>query len=490
MVSPVTGEVAKGEVYQALVRAGRDEGFLCDIVDPLSYFNRIGWDKLIPSPSFLQHVNGGFELIYPSKKAFGEYPDKYIQEAGQAFRTALDTRGLGGVKLILREDNDTYVDLWRKGHSQPQTQTKQAKKAKQVGQVNPHHTFGNYISTPANEEALEFGKKLTERILEGKNSYEELPPCFYGDSGMGKTHIAEGIIDILRKANFPVTYVHVGQLVREVSRYASKGQFFPIENYMGEDTLVVEALPELKGRPGTQKHLLAMLERREMVGKHRIFTSAEDPSKLVIGNDFLDTRIQEANPFHLRAPKIETGERTDFLEQLFLLTRHGEQEGEDIKATAEHLTKIISPEASIRELNSYAHRIVIGARARGGATRKPITPSLVYSVCKQTYFRAPSARERAQLIVETMAAEIGVDESVILGRGGGPEVSKNRAICMDSVANHSGLSLTQIGEFFDERTHSTIISARRTAQNPELQKQRDSFEAIIRIKLPKERLQT
>ena len=180
------------------------------------------------------------------------------------------------------------------------------KKLEIPSQLNPSYTFDTFIEGDCNRLVRSVG--LAVSIEPGKTAYN--PLYIFGDSGLGKTHLAQAIgMEIKqRHPELQVLYVSMNKFQAQyTTAILNKEPNDFINFYQMVDVLIIDDIQELSGnKNSTQNAFFNIFNHLHLTGKQLILTSDKRPSELSDINDRLLTRFKWGLAAELKQPDYET----------------------------------------------------------------------------------------------------------------------------------------------------------------------------------------
>ena len=173
-------------------------------------------------------------------------------------------------------------------------------------QLNPNYTFETFVEGECNRLVRSVG--LAVAIEPGKNAYN--PLYIFGDSGLGKTHLAQAIgMEIKqRHPELQVLYVSMNKFQAQyTTAVLNKEPNDFINFYQMVDVLIIDDIQELSGnKSSTQNAFFNIFNHLHLTGKQLILTSDKRPSELSDINDRLLTRFKWGLAAELTQPDYQT----------------------------------------------------------------------------------------------------------------------------------------------------------------------------------------
>ena len=172
-------------------------------------------------------------------------------------------------------------------------------------QLNPNYTFSTFIEGECNRLARSAGMSVA--VNPGTTPFN--PLYIYGDSGLGKTHIAQSIgHEVLqRHPELQVLYVSMNKFQAQFQTAHKRGEIPDfIHFYQMIDVLIIDDIQELTGKPGTQNVFFNIFNHLHLSGKQLILTSDKPPVELKDIEDRLLTRFKWGLSTQLNQPDHDT----------------------------------------------------------------------------------------------------------------------------------------------------------------------------------------
>src|SRR4030043_86861 len=172
-------------------------------------------------------------------------------------------------------------------------------------QLNSEYSFANFIEGDCNRLA----RSASYAVANNPGGTAFNPLLIYGDSGLGKTHLAQAI-GIQVKEKFPektVLYVNATkfqtQFVDSI-RNNNKNDF--LHFYQMIDTLIIDDVHEFAGKEKTQDTFFHIFNHLHQSGKQLILTCDKPPVDLQGLEQRLLSRFKWGLPADLQRPDYET----------------------------------------------------------------------------------------------------------------------------------------------------------------------------------------
>lgn len=316
--------------------------------------------------------------------------------------------------------------------------------------LNPDYSFQNYIEGDCNRLARSAGVAVGNNP--GGTAFN--PLMIYGDSGLGKTHLAQAI-GIQVKEEFPdkiVLYVNANkfqtQFVESI-RNNNKNDF--LHFYQMIDVLILDDVQEFAGKEKTQDTFFHIFNHLHQSGKQLILTCDRPPIELQGMEQRLLSRFKWGLLADLQKPDYET--------RLAILKKKAYNDGIELHDDIfEYLATNITN--NIRELEA----VLISLYAQSTLNRKEITLEL--------------ARQMIDKLVKHTTREITIDfiQKIVCDYYRIPidlmqsktrkrEIVQARQVSMFFSKNMTKSSLASIGAQIGGKDHATVLHACKTVNN-------------------------
>ena len=316
--------------------------------------------------------------------------------------------------------------------------------------LNPSYSFANFVEGECNRLARSAGYAVAKNP--GGTAFN--PLLIYGDSGLGKTHLAQAI-GIEVKEQFPektVLYVNANkfqtQFVDSI-RNNNKNDF--LHFYQMIDVLIIDDVHEFAGKEKTQDTFFHIFNHLHQSGKQLILTSDKPPVELQGLEQRLLSRFKWGLSADLQPPDFET--RIAILKKK--IYNDGIEMAENVlEYIASHITN------NIRELEGA----LISLLAQSTLNKKEITLDL--------------AREMIDKLIKNTKREISIDyiQKVVCNyfnigvehlqsRTRKREIVQARQVAMFFSKSLTKASLASIGTQIGGKDHATVLHACKTVNN-------------------------
>lgn len=276
------------------------------------------------------------------------------------------------------------------------------------------------------------------------------PLFIYGSHGVGKTHLLEGIWSGCKRNSRGggALYLTAEQFT-VLFLEALKGTGLPSfrRKYRGVETLLIDDLQFFLGKRSTISELLHTLDSLLRAGKQVVLAADRAPGALKdLGAELL-ARISSGVVCKIDRPNYET--------RVALARVLAERLQISLPAEVLHfLGDHFSGDA--REMNGAIKRLHATSQAWG----KPITQRMADEALVDLVAHAAKV-VRLDDIDRAVCEVFGVDSDHLKSQQKSRGVSHPRMLAMWLARKHTRAALSEIGQYFGQRTHSTVISAQK-----------------------------
>ena len=282
----------------------------------------------------------------------------------------------------------------------------------------------------------------------------KLTPLFvHGATGVGKTHLLEGIWGTFKKAHRSSSAIYLS--AEQFTTYfleALHGSGLPSfrRKYRDVGLLIIDDVQFFAGKRATLVELLHTIDTLLREGRQLVFAADRSLASLKTLGPELAARLSGGMTCRIEPPEYPT--RLGIVRQL--AAKMGLHVPDEVQAfVASHLT------TQARELSGALKRL----QATSLALARPITLGLAEEAL------AELIHQSAQMIrlpdIERAVCDVfGLDAASLRSERKGKAVAYPRMLAMWLARKHTRSALSEIGHFFGRRTHSTVISAQRKVE--------------------------
>ena len=309
-------------------------------------------------------------------------------------------------------------------------------------QLNMNYTFENHIEGECNRLARSAGMAVA--VTPGNNAFN--PLYIYGDSGLGKTHIAQAIGHEVRQRHpeLQVLYVSMNKFQAQFQTAYKNGEITDfIHFYQMVDVLIIDDIQELTGKTGTQNAFFNIFNHLQLAGKQLILTSDKPPVELKDIEQRLLTRFKWGLSANLNLPDYET--------KVKIIRAKAHRLGANIpEEVVAYLAENIS--ANVREIEGALSSLI----ANASFLNRKITISLAKDILK-VYVKLTQREITIDHIVKVVCDYFDIDLDTFNSSKRTRDVAQARQVAMYLAKQHTKSPLTVIGSSIGGRNHATVL---------------------------------
>lgn len=306
--------------------------------------------------------------------------------------------------------------------------------------LNPRYTFENFIVGTFNELAYAAGGAI---IAKPGASYN--PFFVHGGTGLGKTHLIQGIGNAIKKQH-PEKKVHYMTLEKFAtdlinSFQGNKASSFK-EKYRKYDVLIIDDIQFVGKMEKTQEELFHTFNTFYENNHQIIFSSDKHPNFIPGLEDRLRSRFAQGMIVDINEPDYES--------RLAILKTKVQGSGIDIPLEIiEYVAS--SVQGNIRELEGSLNAIVCQTQLKN----KHLGLTEVKNLLKNNI--KPKKNISVKEVVKAVADYYGVEEITVYDKTRRKEIVKARQMVMYILREDFSVSYPLIGQKLGGKDHTTVI---------------------------------
>lgn len=304
------------------------------------------------------------------------------------------------------------------------------------------------------ENALAF--TAVETLTKTPHSKNAQIVFIYGPSGVGKTQLAQHFLQRVRSADRrpTVMFKHAAEFIDEFIEAAQANNIPQFQrSFAAINCLVIEDFQAFEGSPESQQQLVAQVDRIIGRGGQILFTSRKSPSELKNSNEKLINRCIGGVCAAIQLPGLSSRKE--------LLAHFASVEMIPLPDAAADL---LAAELSVSPRELRAAIIQVEAAARLGGCRID-TPFV------RNYLQHEAKRPDLGLsdITRAVARQFDISVSRLRSRSRNQESALARQCAMYLSRELTEKRLEEIGRYFGNRDHATVVYACRRIKSRALE---------------------
>jgi chromosomal replication initiator protein len=322
--------------------------------------------------------------------------------------------------------------------------------------LNEKYTFEQFIVGSSNR----FGHAAAVSVAQrpGKN-YN--PLFLYGGVGLGKTHLLQAIgQEIAREQpTARVSYVSGETFTSHFITSLREGREEEFKRwYRSIDVWLVDDIQFIADKNSTKEEFFHTFNELYLTNRQIVLASDRAPRELRLMEDRLRSRLESGLMAEIGPPDLET--RMAILEQRAAL------EGVEVPADVV-LTIASMVESNVRVLEAALIRLL----ALASLNRSPITADLAAGALEAYVQGGRASQVGVQVVQKAVCDRFGVPSEALTGNRRDKKSTLARQVAMYLMREVTRTSLSQIGDLFGGKAHSTVLYA---CQKLETQMKQDS----------------
>ena len=235
--------------------------------------------------------------------------------------------------------------------------------------LDPRYTFENYVAGPSCVQALDAAMRVANAPGRCYN-----PLVIYGDSGLGKTHLMQGVGHSILVKNPLARVVYIGAepWLKQFTTSIRLGQTNAFKNnYRTADALLIDDINFIAGKERTQEELFHIFNALHDGKRQIVLTCDRYPKDL----DGLDERLKMWFSWGLSVPVVPP----DLEARAAILIAKAERQGLNLSLEVALLIarRIRS---NVRELEGALNRLVANARLTSAAVTPDFTAESLHDI--------------------------------------------------------------------------------------------------------------
>ena len=418
------------------------------------------FDPIVP----LSLKGGTLTLQLPSQLHYEWIEERYIDVLRKAVHFSLGRRACIRYSILVDGSTRTRGAGTPIARGLPTTQTTAATTTKTPQgdamaafannlSLRAHYLFENFVQGSCNQLACVAAQDLVKS--KGANAFN--PLVIYGKVGLGKTHLAQAIVNEFSRENPPTkkaVYIPSERFVTQfVDAVRTKRLNDFLDFHFDLDLLVVDDVQFLQGKIKTQEVFFHIFNYLHQKGKKLVFTSDVPPKLLAQMDSRLLSRFKWGLSAALEPPDYDT--------KLRIIHHRAKQDGTQLPAeVAVYLAHHVG--TNVRELEG----IIVSLVARSVLMKRQIDVKTAEEVVSHIIAESRNTLNEAA-IISIVSEYFHVDVEAMKSSKRTREVVSARQVAMYFIKRHmKNCSLKHIGKkFFGGRDHSTVIHALKSVEN-------------------------
>ncbi|UCH83901.1 MAG: chromosomal replication initiator protein DnaA [Candidatus Latescibacterota bacterium] len=310
-------------------------------------------------------------------------------------------------------------------------------------QLNPKYVFDEFVQGSNSRMAYAACRAVAENLGHAYN-----PLFIYGGVGLGKTHLMQAIgHDLLDTQNgIKIHYSSAEIFMNELITAIRQGKSHEFrEKYRNVDVLLIDDIQFLAGKESTQEEFFHTFNSLHGSSKQIVVTSDRPPKEIPTLEERLISRFEWGLITDIQPPDFET--------RVAILKKKVEKEKQHIP---DDVLAFIADnvKSNIRELEGSLVKLLVHASVYGEQISLETSQEVLKDLIKQTPKKTSIA-----IIQKVVAQHFRVPVEAMKSKVRTHSYAYPRQIAIYLARELTNCSLTQIGQRFGGRDHTTVIHA-------------------------------
>lgn len=312
------------------------------------------------------------------------------------------------------------------------------------------YTFERFVVGNSNKFAHAAAKAVAEGQIKNFN-----PLFIYGESGLGKTHLLHAIRHALAKKHpeYNIVYVKGDDFTNELIHAIQVGKNVEFrEKYRVADLFLMDDIQFIAGKIQTQEEFFHTFNTIYEANRQIVFTSDRPPNEIMRLEDRLKTRFESGLLADIQPPDYET--------RMAIIRNKAQQLGlilpDDVSNyIAENMT------SNVRQIEGAVKKVM----AYRDLMNDSISVSSVSKAIKDMFKVKTEFTPTSDLIIDETAKYYSLTSEDLKGQRRTRNTALARQISMYLIRKLTNLSLKDIGDLYEGRDHTTVLSSIRRVES-------------------------
>lgn len=311
--------------------------------------------------------------------------------------------------------------------------------------LNPAQTFDRFIAYSGNSIAYEAACAVTEGATHLYN-----PFLIYGGVGLGKTHLLQAIAHIYEERGLRAIYISSEAFTNDlIASIRSKTTAMFRDKYRNVDVLLVDDIQFIAGKDSTQEEFFHTFNALHAHNKQIVLASDRHPSELTTLEDRLRSRFTGGLITDIQPPNYES--------RLAIMRMWAQERQVDLSSGVLEMVAE-KTEVNIRDLQGVFNQIVAKAQLSSSrVTVQGASDTLEHFNRPRNHAKLKPVRIEPHAIISAVATYFRLNESDLTGKKRAGRINHARQVTMYLMRELTDISLSQIGDYFAGRSHTTVL---------------------------------
>ncbi|MBI5079179.1 chromosomal replication initiator protein DnaA [Candidatus Wolfebacteria bacterium] len=315
-------------------------------------------------------------------------------------------------------------------------------KIDQETNLHPRYTLDSFIVGSSNELAYAASSAVIKNVGRKYN-----PLFIYGGTGLGKTHLIQGIGNEIKnyyKNKIKVKYVSSEKFINDVVWGIKNKRMEDMKNkYRGVDVLIIDDIQFIGGKKATEEEFFHTFNVLYENNKQIIISSDRPPAAIPTLEERLRSRFEGGMIADITYPDYET--------RLAIIKTKLQEKN---RVLQDEICELIASrvQKNIREVEGVLNKILFFQDVKNIEPNVKIIEEIVDNINKQV-----SKNITPNQVIKSVAAFFEVDQNDIMSRSRKKGLVEPRQIIAFLLRDILKISYPEIGERMGKRDHTTAI---------------------------------
>ena len=364
------------------------------------------------------------------------------------------------------------------GQTSKNTRTSEAAAEKRKGhsELQEEYTFDTYVVGEINNYAFNAASAIARNPGSSK-IYN--PLLIYGGTGLGKTHLMQAIGHYIHQnSDLKILYITGEGFMHEFVGVVGLGQKNKdafAKKYRNVDALLIDDIHTISAQAtGTQDELFYTFEALYNKKKQMVFTCDRPITELKGIADRLKSRFTCGLSVELQLPKYE--------ELIAILRKKMELKKIELKKNITISDEIIeliikNISSNVRDMEGALNKLM----GYADLVNKPVTLEIAQKELKDIFADPKQGNLSMEIIQRVVAEDFHLTPNDLKGKKKSAGIVRPRHIAIYLCRELTEYSLTEIGQAFGDRDHTTVLYSHRIIEE-ESRSDTNLYSALERLK--------
>lgn len=325
------------------------------------------------------------------------------------------------------------------------------------------YTFERFVVGNSNKFAHAAAKAVA-----GGQKKDYNPLFIYGESGLGKTHLLYAIRHEVRRLHpeYQIVYVKGDDFTNDLINAIQTGKNVEFrDKYRYADLFLMDDIQFIAGKPSTQEEFFNTFNTLYEANHQIVFTSDRPPQEMMRLADRLKTRFESGLVTEILPPDYET--------RMAIIRNKANQLGLELsEETSDFIAENFT--SNVRQIEGAVKKLVAYRDMMDGEINEKSVSTIVHDLFKDASEFTPTP----DIIIEECAKYYSLTSEDLKGQSRSRSTVLARQLAMFLIRRLTRYTLQDIGTFFENRDHATVISSLRKIE--EMLAKNQEFNQIIK----------